>query len=119
MADSKHVYEDQWGEIIDRPSIGLVELRWFDTTAPMSKEQFQKWLSTFADQGAGAHRQHVLIDATSFRMNPAFMYGTCRDAKIIPRYNAAGVTRFAFHMPAGMPLIGKPPTAAAQGRFPT
>ena len=119
MSDSKHVYEDQWGEIIDRPSIGLVELRWFDTTAPMSKEQFQKWLSTFADQVLRAHRPHVLIDATSFRMNPAFMDGTWRDANIIPRYNAAGVRRFAFHMPAAMPMVGKPPGREGPGRFPT
>ena len=119
MPDSKHLYEDEWGEIIDRRSIGLVELRWFDSTSPMSKDQFQKWLSTFADQVGKAHRQRVLIDATSFRMNPAFMDGTWRDANIIPRYNAAGVRRFAFHMPAAMPMVGKPPAAEGPGRFPT
>lgn len=45
MADSKHMYEDEWGEIIDRPSSNLIELRWFDTTAAMSKEQFQQSLN--------------------------------------------------------------------------
>ena len=85
----------------------------------MSKEQFQKWLSIFADQVARAQRQRVLVDATSFRMNPAFMDGAWRDANIIPRYNAAGVTRFAFHMPAGMPMIGKAPAPEGPGRFPT
>jgi len=119
MPDSKNVYEDEWGEIIDRPSIGLVELRWFDTTAPMSKEQFQKWLSTFADQVASVRRQRVLVDATSFLVNPAFMDGPWRDVNIIPRYNAAGVRRFAFHMPAAMPMVGKPPAPEAPGQFPT
>ena len=33
-----------------------------------------------------------------------------RDANIIPRYNTAGVKRFAFLMPAGMPAIGTPPS---------
>lgn len=119
MPDSKHLYEDEWGEIIDRPSIGLVELRWFDATALMSKAQFQRWLGTFAEQVARTHQQRVLIDATSFRMNPAFMDGAWRDANIIPRYNAAGVTRFAFHMPAAMPMVGKPPSPEGPGQFPT
>ena len=33
MADAQHVYEDQWGEIIDRPGIDVIELRWYDSTA--------------------------------------------------------------------------------------
>jgi hypothetical protein len=37
------------------------------------------------------------------------MDGPWRDANIIPRYNAAGVKKFA-HMPEGMPMIGEPPT---------
>jgi hypothetical protein len=41
MANAKSVYEDDWGEIIDRPSSDVIELRWFDTTASMSKPQFQ------------------------------------------------------------------------------
>jgi len=40
-----------------------------------------------------------LIDSTAFRMSPARTDGPWRDANIIPRYNAAGVTKFAFHMP--------------------
>lgn len=119
MADGKHVYEDQWGEIIDRPPTDLIELRWFDTTAAMSKDQFQHWLSTFADHVGRARRQRVLVDGISFKMNPAFMDGSWRDANIIPRYNAAGVSRFAFLMPAGMPMIGKTPAKEGPGEFPT
>jgi len=36
-----------------------------------------------------------------------------------PRYNAAGVTKLAFHMPAAMPMVGKPPGPEGPGRFPT
>jgi hypothetical protein len=36
------------------------------------------------------------------------MDGPWRDVNIIPRYNAAGVRKFAFHMPDGMPMIGEP-----------
>ena len=119
MVDSKYAYEDEWGEIIDRPSSDVIELRWFDTTATMSKGQFQQWLSTFADHVARAHRSRVLIDGTNFKVNPAFMDGGWRDATIIPRYNAAGVRSFAFHMPAEMPMVGRPPAREDPGLFPT
>ena len=119
MADGTHVYEDQWGEIIDRPASDLIELRWFDTTATMSKEDFQQWLRTFADRVALARRHRVLVDGISFKMNPAFMDGEWRDANIIPTYNDAGVSRFAFLMPMGMPMIGQAPAKEGPGRFPT
>ena len=47
----------------------------------------------------------VSFDGTQFQMNPANMDNDWRDANIIPRYNAAGVARFAFQFPAGMPAI--------------
>jgi hypothetical protein len=119
MVESRHLYEDEWGEIIDRPSGGLIELRWFDSTAARSKQQFQQWLSTFADQVGRVRRSRVIIDGTNFKMNPAFMDGAWRDANIIPRYNTAGVRGFAFHMPSGMPMIGTPPAPEGPVRFPT
>lgn len=118
-SDSQVVYEDQWGEIVDRGSSDLVELRWFDTTAHMSQDQFQDWLRTFAGQVVRLRRPRVLIDATGFRMNPALMDGAWRDANIIPLYNQAGVRRFAFHMPAGMPMVGAAPAPEGPAEFPT
>jgi hypothetical protein len=113
------VYEDRFGEVVDRPSADLVELRWFDTTEEMSTEMFKDWLATFAGCVERCGRRNVLVDSTTFRMSPAKMDGPWRDANIIPRYNSAGVTRFAFHMPQGMPMIGAPPTVEPPGRFPT
>ena len=116
---TQQVYEDQWFEVFDRPSADLVELRWFDTTADMSAQEFQAALSTFAGCVERCRRSRVMIDSTSFRMNPANMDGPWRDANIIPRYNAAGVARFAFHMPQGMPMIGTPPAPEGPATFPT
>ncbi len=115
----EQVYEDRWGEVFDRPSTGLIELRWFDTTAGMTAPEFQAWLSKFVECVEQCGRSRVLIDSTTFRMSPANMDGQWRDANIIPRYNAAGVTKFAFHMPEGMPMIGMPPVPEEPGRFPT
>ena len=65
----------------------------------------------------GRHR--ALVDGTSSRMDPANMNAAWRDQHIIPRYNGAGITKFAFHMPAGMPAIGAPPSPEPPGKFPT
>ena len=116
---TKQIYEDRWGEVFDRPSADLVELRWFDTTAEMSASEFQIWLEKFAECVEKCGRSRVLVDSTAFRMSPALMDGPWRDANIIPRYNAAGVRKFAFHMPEGMPMIGQPPENEVPGRFPT
>ncbi len=113
------VYEDPWGEVIDRPSQDLVELRWFDTTEAMSKQAFQGWLTEFAGCVERCGRRKVLVDNTNFRMHLDQMDGPWRDANIIPRYNAAGVTKFAFQMPQGMPMIGSAPAPEPPGRFPT
>lgn len=114
-----HVYEDRCGEIIDRPEAGLLELRWFDTTEGMNSDQFNEWLATFAGQVERCGRPRVLVDGTSFRMSPSQMDGAWRDTNIIPRYNAAGVAKFAFHMPEGMPGIGSPPAPEGPADFPT
>jgi len=116
---TKQVYADKFGEIFDRPSANLIELRWFDSTSEMSAPEFQSWLTKFVESVERCGRSGVLVDSTAFRMSPAKMDGPWRDANIIPRYNAAGVKRFAFHMPEGMPAIGEPPAIEAPGQFPT
>ena len=119
MSGSSLVYEDRWGEILDRPQLDVVELRWFDTTSAMTASDFKQALSTFAEQTERARRRGALIDGTSFLMDPANLDGEWRDANIIPRYNAAGIQRFAFHMPSGMPMIGTAPAVEPPGHFPT
>src|SRR5262249_15655324 len=109
VTDVHHVYEDRFGEIIDRPKLELVELRWYDSTVAMSGERFEGWLQTFAAWEEQLRRPRVLVDATRFMMDRAQMDDAWRDAHIIPRYNAAGVRRFAFLYPDGVPLIGTPP----------
>ena len=113
------LYGDRFGEIIDRPEAQLIELRWFDTTAELSKDGFQHWLSEFASRVEATRRPHVLIDSTSFRMPREHIDGPWRDANIIPVYNRGAVARFAFHMPAGVPMIGAAPAREGPATFPT
>ena len=119
MAKAVHVYADHWGQIIDWPDAGFIEIRWFDTTRDMTKADFNAWLATFAGYEEKLRRRGVLIDGTSFLMDPANSDGEWREINIIPRYNAAGVKRFAFQFPAGMPLIGAPPAIEGAASYPT
>jgi hypothetical protein len=119
MTPATQLYEDRWGAVIDHPDEGYVEIRWFDSTESMSRNDFETWLTTFARQVEQTRRPGILVDATRFLMDPAHMSAEWRDAHIVPRYNAAGVRKFAFHMPDGMPMIGSPPAAEGPATYPT
>ena len=112
-------FTDEWGEVIDRPEQDTIEIRWFDSTSTMSGNQFNDWLTRFATEVERTSRSRVLVDSVPFAMPMGKMDGGWRDANIIPRYNAAGVKRFAFLMPKGMPAIGAPPSAVGPAQFPT
>lgn len=116
---SQIVREDQWGEVIDRPDADLIEIRWFDTTSGLDRETFNAWLAEFAAAVEESGRSGILTDATSFHMAMEHMDGEWRDSNIIPRYNAAGVRKFAFLMPSGMPAIGAPPAVEGPAEYPT
>lgn len=116
---SEIVWEDKWGEVIDRPDRDYIEIRWFDTTRDLDGETFNEWLARFAGLVEQTRRSAILTDSSVFRMPMENTDGAWRDANIIPRYNAAGVRKFAFLMPEGMPAIGAPPTREGPADFPT
>ena len=115
MTDARIMYEDHWGAVIDYPSSDIIEIRWYDSTAELGRQSFNDWLSMFADHVESS----ILVDSTSFHMAQSEMDSDWRDANIIPRYNSAGVRRFAFHMPRGMPAIGAEPAPEGPADFPT
>jgi hypothetical protein len=63
-------------------------------------------LCLFAWEAEKARPTRLLIDATQFRHPFGSGVLEWRDAHIIPRYGAAGVRKFAFHVPAGFPKAG-------------
>ena len=117
--DARIMYEDRWGAIIDYKSDDRIEIRWFDTTSAMTADEFKRWLSEFAGHEERLRRSRSLTDATSFLMDRANLDDAWRDANIVPRYNAAGVKKFAFHFPEGVPMIGQPPAPEGSAKFPT
>jgi uncharacterized protein YodC (DUF2158 family) len=114
-----YVYEDRFGAVIDHADDGYVEIRWYDTTEAMSKEQFEDWLAGFAGAVERLRQAGILVDGTRFLMDPGNNDMEWRNAHIVPRYNAAGVKKFAFHMPEGMPAIGAPPSREGPAEYPT
>jgi hypothetical protein len=119
MTHATQLYEDRWGEVIDRPHAGYVEIRWYDSTQSMTRSDFEVWLTMFAGQVELVRRPGVLVDSTRFLMDPGLMNAEWRDTNIVPRYNAAGVRKFAFHMPEGMPMNGTPPAVEGPANYPT
>ena len=119
MGFAIHLHDDEWGAIIDRPDEGYIEIRWYDTTRGLDRATFNEWLAMFVGHLEKHPRAGVLVDSTAFGMDMSQMDGQWRDANVIPRYNAAGVTKFAFHMPAGMPAIGSDPAPEGPAQFPT
>lgn len=118
MSNPRYVHENQWGGIIDHPA-GYLEIRWYDATSEMSGDDFNQFLSDFATQIEATGHTGALVDAVQFKMPTDRMSMGWRDENIVPRYNAAGVAKFAFIMPAGMPLIGKDPAPEGPASFPT
>jgi hypothetical protein len=119
VSDAVVTYEDRFGAVIDHPDAAYLEIRWYDTTEAMSTTEFQDWLAGFAGEVERRHPAGVLVDNTSFLMDRANMSMEWRDEYIVPRYNAGGVQRFAFHMPDGMSAIGAPPEPEGPATFPT
>jgi hypothetical protein len=91
-----------WSEIVHHKSDGILELRWLPTA--MTDGAFKATLALLALEAERVRPSFLLIDATQFHP-PKFGPGVMqwRDDCITPRYGAAGVKKFAFHMPAGVP----------------
>ena len=111
------LYEDRWGQIIDRPSAGYLEIRWYDATEGMTSEQLNEWLGVFAGHVEARRRAGVLVDSVQFRMPTDRLQRGWRDEHIVPRYNAAGVRRFAFVLPEGAPRAGSEPAREGPAQF--
>jgi hypothetical protein len=111
-----------WGVIVHHEPEGILELRWLPATATMSDDDFTTTLELFAAEAERARPPSLLIDATEFRHTPGPGVMEWRDREIIPRYNSAGCTRFAFHVREGFPdavEAGGSPVVSPPAQFPT
>ena len=103
---STELVRNEWGAVIRHPDLDLLELKWFSSTSSMTDGGFMATLCLFVWEAEKNRPSRLLIDATEFMHRFGEGVMAWRDAHIIPRYGAAGVRRFAFHMPAGFPRAG-------------
>ena len=122
METTVQVYNDQFSEVFRDPQHDLIELRWLPSTKTMSEDDFRAGLQRLAELLEKEPSPNVLIDVVNFQheSEPGFL--AWRETNIIPRYNAAGVKKFAFVLPAGTPSTvehGFPPDREGSATFPT
>jgi hypothetical protein len=114
------VAHNPWGIILHHEDWQTLELRWLP--AELSDADFKETLTLLADLGEQYKPRFMIIDATEFhhQFGPGVM--EWRDENIIPRYGAAGVTKFAFLVNPGFPGTvesGGHPDAEGRATFPT
>jgi hypothetical protein len=92
-----------WGIILHHQDDRILELRWLPSTANMGDGAFKATLALYASEAEKVRPAFLLIDALQFRHRFGEGVMHWRDDHIIPRYGAAGVQKFAFHVPEGFP----------------
>ena len=116
------LYRDEFAEYFHDPEHAAIEQRWSEATASMSEEQFRAGVARLAELIEREHTSHVLVDVINMGHRPAADFEEWRQTFIIPRYNAAGVSKFAFLSPGGASDTvenGVAPAAEGKARFPT
>jgi hypothetical protein len=113
---------DQYGVILHHPEDRMLELEWLDASENMTDDDFKRSMQRFAAFADEQSTPHMLVDVTRFRFTPGEGVPAWRDEHVIPAYNAAGVEKFAFLVPAGAPGTveqGAAPAKEPPGQFPT
>ncbi len=91
---------DYWTMDLD-DSGTTVDLTWTAATAGMTADDFKEALATFAGLAEERDTPGLLVDVRQFGFQMTPDLGEWRVTDIVPRYNAAGVKRFAYVFPTG------------------
>jgi hypothetical protein len=120
--ESTEVARNPWAVIVHHPRWRSLELRWLPATRDMSDDGFKEALLLLASEGERLRPAYMFIDSTEFFHRPGTGVLDWREEHVIPRYNAAGVKRFAFLVPEGTPNTvesGAEPAVEGHATFPT
>ncbi len=120
MAEELH--RDDFGVVSHDVAAELLELEWLEGSANMTDDNFKESMKRYAMCAEQLRPGNLLVDVTKFKHSPGANVGAWRDREIIPRYNTAGVRRFAFIVPHGSPGTveqGNSPAQEPPGQFPT
>ena len=112
------LFQDRFGVMLYDDARNILELRWYPETEFMTDDDYMGWLERFAIAAEQHRVQCIVIDTLAFKHHPGAHTGPWRDEHIIPRYNRAGVKKFAFLLSPGTAPKTEP---AIEGlaKFPT
>jgi hypothetical protein len=95
----------RYGLVLRHDHPDALELTWLPETAAMTDEDWKTGLMLLASEAEALSPPAILIDAARFGHQFSDRDGLMawRDQHVIPRYNHAGVKKFAFVMPPDFP----------------
>ena len=121
-AEPEEVAHNEWGVVLSHDEWHTLELKWLPRTRELKDDGFKETLELFAAEGERAKPDYMIIDAIEFGHELGDGVLEWRDREIIPRYNGAGVKKFAFIWPEGMSGTvesGSTPAPEGPANFPT
>ena len=114
------LFHDEFATYTRDDARNSIEQRW--SSKAMSEQQFRDHISKLAGFLERVHAPNVLVDMSQINHTPSDDFNSWRQSDIIPRYNAAGVKKFAFLLPASIPGTvenGTKPAIEGAASFPT
>ena len=112
------LFQDRFGVMLYDDARNILELHWYPETEFMTDDDYMGWLERFAISAEQHRVQFIVIDTLAFKHHPGTHTGPWRDEHIIPRYNRAGVKKFAFLLSPGTAPKTEPATEGP-AQFPT
>lgn len=115
------LYKDTFAEYFRDSEHDAIVQCWSEATASMTEAQFRSGVERLADLIEREKMPNAIVDVVKMAYRPAADFEEWRQAHIIPRYNAAGIRKFAFIFPDGFPGTvenGVPPAPEGKASFP-
>jgi hypothetical protein len=122
MSAPVELYSDRIVRYLRDPEHRSIELRWLGEANAMSEQQFRGAIERLASLMERDRPPNVLVDMARLEFSPADDFEQWRQTHIIPRYNKAGVTKFAFILAEGAPNTvetGTRPAVEGSAVYPT
>lgn len=115
------LYKDRFAEYFRDSEHAAVVQCWSEATTLLTEEQFRAGVERLAELIEREHLPNAIVDVVKMAYRPAPDFEQWRQSEIIPRYNAAGVRKFAFIYPSGYTATvenGVSPASEGKAEFP-
>lgn len=114
------LHKNRLYRFVHDPERAAIKFVWSAETARMSDDEFKDALSNFAGFAAEFAASNLMVDLREFRHELSPEAGAWRDEAVTPRYNKAGVRKFAYILATErLPPEDAPPPSSPQERFQT